>query len=92
MSADHQTGYLSILRTYPLKVFEENIHWLVLFEMETDLGERPWGHLSWKLSATDSSFLPEHIPWKGSESNLVTSGNGTIDQAVDGVKVPACLG
>lgn len=43
--------------TYPLKVFEENIHWLVLFEMETDWVSCPWGHLSqtvghWQLIST----------------------------------------
>ena len=39
-----------IPRTHPLKVFEENIHWLVLCEMETDWVSCPWGHLSQTVS------------------------------------------
>ena len=68
MSADHQRGYLTS---------HGRTRWRPLRRIFIGLFSSRWRQIGWavhgaiclKLSATDSSFLPEHIPWKGSESN-----------------------
>lgn len=51
--------------THPLEALAENIHRLVLLEIERAVHRA----MCLMLSATDSSFLPERIPWKGSGCN-----------------------